>query len=117
MVIGGSPVGSHRTCESDFDQTVARRLIRVGITYNRTFYFVDKGVQRGAAYEFAKAFEDWINEKLKTGNTKINVVLMPMARDVLLPAVIHGKVDFEMAQITASDVNTDLSIQGACSDS
>jgi membrane-bound lytic murein transglycosylase MltF len=84
----------------DFDQMAARRLIRVGITYNRTFYFVEKGVQRGAAYEFAKAFEDWLNEKLKTGNTKINVVLIPMARDVLLPALVHGKVDFVMAQVT-----------------
>jgi membrane-bound lytic murein transglycosylase MltF len=84
----------------DFDQMAARRLIRVGITYNRTFYFVEKGVQRGAAYEFAKAFEDWINEKLKTGNTKINVVLIPMPRDVLLPALVHGKIDFVMAQVT-----------------
>ena len=39
----------------DFDQMVARRVVRAGVTFNRTFYFVDKGVQRGAAYEFAKA--------------------------------------------------------------
>jgi membrane-bound lytic murein transglycosylase MltF len=31
---------------------------------------------------------------------KINVVLIPMPRDVLLPALIHGKVDFVMAQVT-----------------
>jgi membrane-bound lytic murein transglycosylase MltF len=37
----------------DFDQMAARRLIRVGAPFNRTFYFVDNGVQRGAAYEFA----------------------------------------------------------------
>jgi membrane-bound lytic murein transglycosylase MltF len=42
----------------DFDQTVTRRLIRVGVAANRTFYFVDKGMQRGAAYEMAQAFED-----------------------------------------------------------
>jgi len=30
----------------DFNQMVSRRLIRVGVTRNRTFYFVDKGVQR-----------------------------------------------------------------------
>lgn len=84
----------------DFDQMVARRLIRVGVTYNRTFYFADKGVQRGVAYEFAKAFEDWLNEKLKTGNAKINVALMAMPRDALAPALIDGKVDFVMAQVT-----------------
>ena len=84
----------------DFDQMVARRLIRVGVTYNRTFYFVDKGVQRGVAYEYAKAFEDWLNEKLKTGNAKISVALMPMPRDALATALINGKVDFVMAQVT-----------------
>ena len=28
----------------DFDEMVKRRMIRVGVTYNRTFYFIDKGV-------------------------------------------------------------------------
>jgi membrane-bound lytic murein transglycosylase MltF len=84
----------------DLDQMVARRLIRVAVTYNRTFYFVEKGVQRGAAYEFAKAFEDWLNEKLETGNRKVNVTLMAMPRDMLAPALIDGKVDFVMAQVT-----------------
>ena len=51
----------------DLDEMVKRRLIRVGVTYNRTFYFVDKGVQRGAAYEFAKAFEDWLNTEAQDG--------------------------------------------------
>ena len=40
----------------DFDQMAKRRLIRVGTTFNRTFYFVDHGVQRGAAYELGQAF-------------------------------------------------------------
>ena len=43
-------------------------VIRVGVTYNRTSYFVDNGVQRGAAYEYLKLFEDRINAVLKTGN-------------------------------------------------
>jgi membrane-bound lytic murein transglycosylase MltF len=84
----------------DFDQMVKRRLIRVGVTYNRTFYFAEKGVQRGACAEFAKALEDWLNEKLETGNAKINVVLMAMPRDQLAPALLGGKVDFVMAQVT-----------------
>ncbi len=84
----------------DFDQMIARRLIRVGVTYNRTFYFADRGVQRGVAYEFGKAFEDQLNKKLKTGNTKINVVFMPMPRDVLGSALIDGRVDLVIAQVT-----------------
>ena len=35
----------------DLDELVKRRIVRVGVTFNRTFYFVDRGVQRGIAYE------------------------------------------------------------------
>ena len=65
-------------------------MIRVGVTFNRTFYFVDKGVQRGAAYEYGKLFEDELNKKLKTGNTKVNVVFVPLPRD-LLASALHGR--------------------------
>jgi len=60
----------------DFNEMVKRRLVRLGVPFNRTFYFIDKGVQRGAAYECGKLFEDELNEKRKTGNLKINVVFM-----------------------------------------
>ena len=29
----------------DFDEMVKRRLIRVAVPYNRTYYFIDQGVQ------------------------------------------------------------------------
>ena len=84
----------------DFDDMVARRMIRVGVTFNRTFYFVDKGVQRGMAYEFGKAFEDELNKKLKTGNSKVNVIFVPLPRTHLATALKEGKVDLVMAQVT-----------------
>jgi membrane-bound lytic murein transglycosylase MltF len=84
----------------DFDEMAKRRLIRVAVTWNRTFYFGDRGVQRGVAYEFAKAFEDWLNQKYKTGNKKINVYLVAIPRDQLARALLDGKVDFVMAQVT-----------------
>jgi membrane-bound lytic murein transglycosylase MltF len=80
---------------------VKRRLVRVGVAANRTFYFVDKGVQRGVAYELGQAFEDHLNKKLKTGNaTKVLVVFVPLPRDQLAPALLEGKVDFVAAQVT-----------------
>ncbi len=42
----------------DLDALVARRAIRVGVTFNRTHYFVDKGQERGLTYEVLKAFEN-----------------------------------------------------------
>jgi ABC-type amino acid transport substrate-binding protein len=84
----------------DFDEMVERRLIRLGVTYNRTFYFVDKGVQRGVVYEYGKLFEDDLNRRLNTGNLKVNVAFVPLPRDMLASALIEGRVDAVIAQVT-----------------
>jgi membrane-bound lytic murein transglycosylase MltF len=85
----------------DFDQMVARRLIRVGVTYNRTFYYVDSGVQRGVAYELGQAFEEHLNRKLQTKTaTKVHVVFVPLPRDSLAAALTQGTVDLVVAQVT-----------------
>jgi membrane-bound lytic murein transglycosylase MltF len=84
----------------DFDEMAKRRFVRVGTTFNRTFYFVDNGVQRGAAYEMGQALEDQLNKKLKTANaTKISVVFVPMPRDLPASALTEGKVDCVVAQV------------------
>ncbi len=84
----------------DLDQMVKRRIIRVGVAANRTFYFVDKGVQRGMAYEMGVAFEDFLNKKLKTKPAeKVNVVFVPLPRDMMGVALTQGRVDFVVAQV------------------
>ena len=71
----------------DFDEMVKRRAIRVGVTFNRTHYFIDKGQEHGLTYESLKLFEDDLNADLKTGNLKVHVVMVPMPRDQLYPAL------------------------------
>src|SRR6187551_2883843 len=77
----------------DFDELVKRRAIRVGVTFNRTHYFIDNGQERGLTYEALKAFETDLNKEKKTGNLKVHVVLVPMSRDHLAPALLNGTVD------------------------
>jgi membrane-bound lytic murein transglycosylase MltF len=86
----------------DLDQMVKRRLIRVGAPFNRTFYFVDGGVQRGLSYEYAKFFEDQLNKQFNTGNLRVNVILLPMRRDELVPQLLAGKIDAVFAQQTVT---------------
>lgn len=86
----------------DFDEMVKRRLIRAGVTFNRTHYFIDKGVQRGIAYDALKLFEDEVNARLKTGNLRVHVAFVPLPRDLLLPALVEGKVDLVAAQLTVT---------------
>jgi membrane-bound lytic murein transglycosylase MltF len=84
----------------DLDAMIKRRLIRAGVVVNRTQYFIDKGVQRGMSYEAIKLFEDELNKRLKTGNLKVNVAIVPLQRDQLFPALQAGKVDFVAAALT-----------------
>jgi ABC-type amino acid transport substrate-binding protein len=86
----------------DLDEAAMRerRVIRAGVTYNRSFYFVDKGVQRGLSYEYLTLFEEHLNKALKTGNLKIHVVPLAMPRDMLIPALQAGRIDLIAAQFT-----------------
>jgi membrane-bound lytic murein transglycosylase MltF len=88
--------------KGDLDEMVKRRLVRVGVTYNRTMYFVDKGVQRGAAYEYTRLMEDELNKRRKTGNLKVYFWCIPLPRDQLLPALVDGKVDMVLAGLTVT---------------
>jgi len=86
----------------DFNEMLERRVVRVGVVFNRTFYFVDKGVQRGLAYEYGQLMEDRINKKVGRGNIKVHVFFVPMASEKLLPALIDGKLDLVAAHLTVT---------------
>jgi membrane-bound lytic murein transglycosylase MltF len=86
----------------DLDQMVQHRIIRVGVPFNRTHYFIDNGVQRGLAYEYIKLFEDDLNRSLKTGNRRVEVVMMPMRRDAFIRQLRAGKIDMAVAQLTVT---------------
>jgi membrane-bound lytic murein transglycosylase MltF len=86
----------------DFDALVARRAIRVAVTFNRTHYFIDQGQERGITYEFLKAFENDLNTDLKTANLKVHVVIVPMSRDQLYPALANGTIDMVAAMVTVT---------------
>ena len=76
--------------------------IRAAVTFNRTHYFIDKGQERGLAYESLKSFETDLNTDLKTGPLKVHVVIVPMSREQLYPALASGKVDMVAAMVTVT---------------
>jgi membrane-bound lytic murein transglycosylase MltF len=83
----------------DLDEMIQRRVIRAGVVFNRTQYFIDKGVQRGISYESLMMFENELNKRLKTGLLKVHVAIIPMQRNQLGPALLNGKVDLVAATI------------------
>jgi len=97
-----------RPFTGDLDGMEARRMIRVGVTYNRTHYFVDRGAQRGLTFAYLKRFEDQLNAARKTRNFRIHVIAIPMARDRLLGALIAGQIDAVAAQWTVTPERRDV---------
>jgi membrane-bound lytic murein transglycosylase MltF len=88
--------------KGDFNEMKKRRAIRAGVAYNRTHYFIDKGVQRGLSYEALKLFEDYINTGVKSAQEKVHVIFVPMSRDEMAPALLEGRVDLLAANVTVT---------------
>jgi len=84
----------------DFDGMVQRRVIRVLVTFSKTNYFLDGFERRGVTYEALRAFEKYINKKLKRKNLKVNLVVIPVTRDRLVPALVEGLGDIAAAALT-----------------
>jgi membrane-bound lytic murein transglycosylase MltF len=83
----------------DIDGMVKRRYIRALIVYNKTNYFYDGAQARGMAFEALREFQKYLNDKLKTGNTQVQIVFIPVRRDHLLQGIAEGRGD-----IAASDI-------------
>jgi membrane-bound lytic murein transglycosylase MltF len=87
------PAEMQKPWTGDLDGMIERRLIRVLTVNSKTFYFHDKGAQRGTVVDFFRVFEEGLNKKLaaekklKDKNLKVRVVFIPMRRDQLLPGL------------------------------
>src|SRR5262245_21595776 len=86
----------------DLDGMIERRYIRVLTTYSKTNFFIDQGTQRGLIPDAFKLFEDDLNKKLKIKNVRLHVVIVPVAHDDLIPALLEGRGDI----VAAGIVNT-----------
>ena len=86
----------------DLSGMVERRMVRVLTTFSKTQYFIDKGTPRGTAYDQGKLLEDELNKTLVKGHLTINVQFIPLSRNELLPALVEGKGDIVMADLTVT---------------
>lgn len=100
------PAEMQKPWTGDLNGMIERRLIRVLTVNSKTFYFHDKGTQRGTVVEFFRLFEDEVNKKraaqkaLKNKHLKVRVVFIPLRRDQLLPGLASGKGDIAAANLT-----------------
>ena len=84
----------------DFDGMVERHIIRALVPYSKTFYFLDGPDQRGLTFDLIKEFEKYINKKLKRKSLRLRLVVIPTARDKLLPSLAEGIGDLAAGNLT-----------------
>ncbi len=71
-----------RPWRGDLPGMIDRRTIRVLTTYSKTFFFIDKGTQRGATHDIFIALENELNKqlakdkKLKQRHLKLHIVFV-----------------------------------------
>ena len=100
------PAAMQKPWTGDLEGMIGRRVIRVLTVNSKTFYFHDKGTQRGTVVDFFRLFEEELNKKLaaekklKQKHLKVRVVFIPLRRDQLLPGLAAGKGDIAAANLT-----------------
>lgn len=83
----------------DLDGMLQRRIVRVLTVQSPINYFVDRGRELGLVYETARALEQELNGA-KSKVVRVHVVLLPVARDELIPRLLKGEGDIAAAQLT-----------------
>jgi membrane-bound lytic murein transglycosylase MltF len=97
-----------RPWTGDLDGMAERRMIRVLTTFSKTQYFIDHGTPRGTAYDQGKLLEAALNKKLAAGHLTVNIQFVPLSRDELIPALLEGKGDLVMADLTVTPERQEL---------
>ena len=90
--------------QGDFDVMRQKRVIRVLVPYSRTFFFNDRGHERGITTDLMRDFERHLNRKyLKALDERpITLVLIPTTRDRLVSGVAEGMGDIAAGDITVT---------------
>lgn len=84
----------------DLDGMIKRRYIRALVPYSKTFYFNNRGTQRGLAYEALQLFEDDLNKELKKKHVRFHVIFAPVSRDKFIPYLREGRGDIAVGNLT-----------------
>jgi membrane-bound lytic murein transglycosylase MltF len=100
------PATITRPWTGDLDQMVERRVVRVLVVPSKTFYFNDKGTQRGVTYETFQLIEAELHKqllqqkKLKSKNLKMRFFFVSVARDKIFSALSAGRGDIAAANLS-----------------
>ena len=84
----------------DFEGMVERRIIRAVVPFGGYQFYYEDGLPRGASYDLLQRLESHINKELDRRNVKVYVVVIPVSRDQLIPALLDGHADLVAGDLT-----------------
>ena len=89
-----------RPVMADLDAILERRLLRVAIPYTPIYFSYNGEKMIGFAVDMARELETHLEEAL---GEKVDVLLVPLPRDQIIPAVVDGRTDLAMANLTITE--------------
>jgi membrane-bound lytic murein transglycosylase MltF len=84
----------------DFEEMAEQRIIRFLTVFTPQFFFLDGARQRGISAELAAQFEAFVNERLGRRRLQVQVFVIPVTRDQLIPLLVEGRGDIAGANLT-----------------
>jgi membrane-bound lytic murein transglycosylase MltF len=98
------PLATHQKEKytDDLSVLLERRFIRVLTSFNKTNFFLSGGEIYGFEYSLLKDYEKFINRKIKRNGLRVVVEFIPVARDMLMPALLDGLGDIAAAGLTVT---------------
>ncbi|MCP3891986.1 MAG: lytic transglycosylase F [Desulfobulbaceae bacterium] len=110
LLLGGAAIAADPGAEpdpwatkqftGDFGEMAKVRVVRALVPYSKTFYFLDRATAKGASHDMLKEFEKELNKTQKKKHLKTHVLIIPTARDKLLPNLQAGLGDLVVGNLT-----------------
>jgi membrane-bound lytic murein transglycosylase MltF len=91
---------AHEPWKGGLDGILERGFLRAATANSPLFFLRDGMHETGFAVEIARELEAYLDKTYPKKGRRMNVVLMPLARDAILPAVREGRADFAFGNLT-----------------
>ncbi len=88
------------TWTGDLDAMEEHRVIRVLTVYSPGRYYIHDAQEKGLVKEVAVMLEKFVNKRLNRKNVIVHVVVIPVARNRLIPALLEGRGDLVIAGLS-----------------
>jgi membrane-bound lytic murein transglycosylase MltF len=82
--------------------------VRILTVHTPGRFYLENGQGRGIVAEMAARFEKHLNAALGRDHIKVYVVVIPVARDQLIPALLEGRGDLISAGLTITEERRDI---------